>query len=178
MQRDLRKEYRALLRDPRWLDFSCEVIEQKGACGWCGSDQTLQVHHLVYYERRLPWEYDLHEVGVLCRECHQTLHEVADECWVKMLRLDLDQLELLSKAISVIGNGTRGAITEKTVTLLRDVNTRRNQASSRRLLPTEWTDRAADYATNHGMGTMGGSQFHEGGSQTCDQSIASEDIPT
>lgn len=69
--------YREKLRDPRWqrkrlemlsaAEFSCE------SC--CDSTTTLHVHHRRYIKGRDPWEYERHELSVLCEACHATEHE-------------------------------------------------------------------------------------------------------
>lgn len=44
-------------------------------CGISGRAGTLAVHHPFYEPHRCKWEYELHEVMVLCHGCHERLHE-------------------------------------------------------------------------------------------------------
>lgn len=97
--RDIRRHYKSLLGREEWREFSRQTIDVcDGLCWACGSDDNLQVHHLVYRDV-LPWEYMANEVRVLCRECHESLHQVADLIWVAALRFEPHMLEILLKRI-------------------------------------------------------------------------------
>jgi len=49
-------------------------------CENCGSkEDTLHVHHRIYHKGREPWEYEDHELDVLCEHCHQDAHAILDE---------------------------------------------------------------------------------------------------
>ena len=74
-------EYSAKLADPRWIEFRDWVQSRKGDdCEHCGCRaERPHVHHRGYQPNREPWEYELHEVALLCRDCHDTLHAVIDE---------------------------------------------------------------------------------------------------
>lgn len=96
----IRREYLRLLDDPHWEDFTSEVADfYHNACWCCGSTDSLHVHHLVYYEGRLPWEYEVSEVRLLCAVCHAAIHAVADVIWVQCLRFQPHELELILKMI-------------------------------------------------------------------------------
>lgn len=120
MAREIRRDYQKLLKDPRWLDFAFEVIEEKGPCAWCGSEDQLQVHHLVYYQNTLPWEYSFEDVEVLCSECHTRIHVIVDECWVQMLKLNETQLELLLKTIKEVRTGETADVTRNLIGFFRN----------------------------------------------------------
>jgi len=54
------------------------VIESDGfKCTVCGRGQdeaVLQVHHKVYHEGKLPWQYGTKHLTTLCKECHAAEH--------------------------------------------------------------------------------------------------------
>jgi len=96
---DIRRRYRDDLHDPRWLEFRDAIVAERGICWCCGTDRSLQVHHLVYYRNRRAWEYYDHEVRVLCEECHEAVHQVANLIWVSCLKFEPHVLELILKAL-------------------------------------------------------------------------------
>lgn len=72
--------YREKLLDPRWQRVR---LEKLGAvdftCQQCyGTEETLHVHHKRYVKGREPWEYQGHELVVLCKYCHEQAHEEKD----------------------------------------------------------------------------------------------------
>lgn len=70
--------YDELLKTPEWFAYREVVFEARGCCcEHCGNSHNshdLHVHHCGYDFERKPWEYGVHEVKVLCRDCHKTLH--------------------------------------------------------------------------------------------------------
>lgn len=60
-----------------WKSFAKQQYALHGyACTLCKRGNTqLNVHHWAYDSNRDPWDYRDDEVTVLCRDCHQTLHE-------------------------------------------------------------------------------------------------------
>lgn len=82
---DLREEYAILLKCEEWKRFVKKVHEQyKNQCQKCHKKERLEVHHPKYYHKhnyrdipaKLPWEYDINEVMLLCHECHEKEHKV------------------------------------------------------------------------------------------------------
>jgi hypothetical protein len=73
-----KKEYRDLLRDPRWQRKRLEVmLRDDFTCVKCGDKTTeLQIDHLFYTKGALPWEYPLNALQTLCRNCHETKSEM------------------------------------------------------------------------------------------------------
>jgi hypothetical protein len=71
-----RQAFFAHYKDPRWRRFSNEVREfYANVCSHCrASDKATQVHHWKYYPGRMPWEYDMGEVTLLCAGCHDQAH--------------------------------------------------------------------------------------------------------
>ena len=72
--------YSDLLRSPMWQKKRLEVMQAKGfACEICGNtEQMLHVHHKEYFKGNEPWEYDNKQLVVLCKHCHENLHETLD----------------------------------------------------------------------------------------------------
>ncbi len=63
-----------------WKEFRDNVIESDGyKCTICGRDSTevtLQVHHKIYIEDKLPWEYGLENCETMCKGCHAAEHGI------------------------------------------------------------------------------------------------------
>lgn len=72
-----RKEYyNRLLEDKRWKEFRLKVMSERGNKGeCCGGTHILQIHHTFYISGKMPWEYDVNDMRVLCRMCHQKVHK-------------------------------------------------------------------------------------------------------
>jgi hypothetical protein len=65
--------YAEKLKDPRWQKKRLKVLERDGwACRGCfDSENTLVVHHLVYFKDKEPWDYPDVLLLTLCQECHE-----------------------------------------------------------------------------------------------------------
>jgi hypothetical protein len=93
----MKKSYGELLRDPRWqrkrlealnaADFACEQCEDKTS--------TLNVHHKLYRKGAMPWDYESHELKVLCETCHKAEHMIRDELAEVMSQMDSGQIDRL-----------------------------------------------------------------------------------
>ena len=72
-----RKEYyKHLLEDKRWKEFRLKVMSERGnRCECCGGTHILQIHHTFYISGKMPWEYDIKDMRVLCIMCHQKIHK-------------------------------------------------------------------------------------------------------
>lgn len=69
--------YEEQLKDKRWEAFRKFVFVVRGKkCEMCGGTHILQVHHPKYKRGRLAWEYTCNEVQVLCKECHEKIHNI------------------------------------------------------------------------------------------------------
>lgn len=76
-KRKRQKYYEQLLKDERWKLFRLKVMSERGcSCEYCGSTETIQIHHTKYVKGRLPWEYEINDMRVLCRICHQRIHHL------------------------------------------------------------------------------------------------------
>ena len=88
---DLMKTYSEKLKDPRWQKFRQMAFREYGvACTTCGCEdrpgsEFNHVHHKRYISGREPWEYDIKDVTVLCRECHEEIH-ACETKWRDMIR--------------------------------------------------------------------------------------------
>ena len=73
-----RKEYyNRLLEDKRWKEFRLKVMSERGSiCECCGGTGVLQIHHTFYISGKMPWEYDIKDMRVLCKKCHQRIHNI------------------------------------------------------------------------------------------------------
>lgn len=73
-----RKEYyNRLLDDKRWKEFRLKVMSERGnKCEYCGGTDILQIHHTFYIRGKMPWEYEINDMRVLCKKCHQRIHNI------------------------------------------------------------------------------------------------------
>lgn len=78
IERRKRKEYyNRLLEDKRWKEFRLKVLSERGnKCECCGGTDVLQIHHTFYIRGKMPWEYDIKDMRVLCKKCHQRIHNI------------------------------------------------------------------------------------------------------
>lgn len=69
--------YSEQLKSPHWQRKRLEVLNAADwTCSCCGGKETtLHVHHRHYVKGRMAWEYEEHELAVLCEPCHAEEHE-------------------------------------------------------------------------------------------------------
>ena len=69
------------LQDPHWQKKRLEAMEAANfACASCGDTTTmLHVHHKQYFKGREPWEYEVGQLEVLCKDCHAITHTEEDQ---------------------------------------------------------------------------------------------------
>lgn len=69
------KEYKELLKDPRWQKMKALVmIRDNFTCQHCGAtDKTLHVHHFNY-DAPTPWDVPDQYLITLCEDCHNAWH--------------------------------------------------------------------------------------------------------
>jgi len=62
---------------PKWQKRRLEILKKNGfKCNFCNSEEKqLHVHHIVYQHKRKIWEYEDHQLLVLCNDCHKKLHK-------------------------------------------------------------------------------------------------------
>lgn len=79
-QEETMTNYSQLLKDPRWQKVRLKKLEAaEWRCEKCMDSETmLSVHHKRYVKGRKPWEYEEHELVVLCQPCHEEEHAAKD----------------------------------------------------------------------------------------------------
>lgn len=95
-----KSEYAQKLLDPRWQKLRLEAQEAAGwkcAACWSGLEdgKTLHVHHRQYFKGREPWEYEVAQLEVLCKDCHSEHHQ------------EIDALALVASYAPMDGPGNR-----------------------------------------------------------------------
>lgn len=68
--------YGEQLKDPKWQRVRLKKLEAaEWRCQHCYDTETmLSVHHKRYVKGRMAWEYNDHELVVLCQPCHELEH--------------------------------------------------------------------------------------------------------
>jgi len=76
-----KQSYQTKLLDPRWQRKRLEALQKaEFACEMCyDAESTLHVHHKQYLKGREPWEYEVDQLGVLCKDCHEQMHNEEDK---------------------------------------------------------------------------------------------------
>jgi len=66
-------DYIGKLKDPRWQKKRLEILNRdKWACTRCkNTEETLVVHHMVYFDNLQPWEYPDDLLLTFCESCHE-----------------------------------------------------------------------------------------------------------
>ena len=73
--------YEELLRTPQWYNKRNSILSRDNyMCKWCGSTDTLQVHHRYYLKcpsglKIYPWDYPDEALMTLCNNCHIKAHK-------------------------------------------------------------------------------------------------------
>ena len=69
------KEYKDLLKDPRWQKKRLEILERdEWKCQYCGDDEnTLHVHHKRYNKSGNPWDVSSDDLITICENCHNII---------------------------------------------------------------------------------------------------------
>lgn len=68
-------EYKKQLREDKWMKKRKRILRRDNfKCVLCGSDYNLQVHHTVYKEGKMAWEYSNLSLVTLCDDCHKKVH--------------------------------------------------------------------------------------------------------
>ena len=85
---DNRKNYRELLKDPKWIRKRNRILSRdNNTCQFCGAqDRYMHVHHKYYEEGKKPWEYEDDALVTLCNKCHNTVTEDSRDLYDTFLR--------------------------------------------------------------------------------------------
>lgn len=71
------RTYQELLLTEQWKRRRKEILEiDCYQCEICKSNKELNVHHTIYIENRLPWNYSDNQLMTLCANCHEREHEI------------------------------------------------------------------------------------------------------
>lgn len=89
--------YPAKLNDPRFVKLSSDIMKRDGGrCFNCGSEDFLQVRHVVHRGRD-PWAYPPELYHVICRKCHDrrgdVLQKLFDAVKVHFRKTKIDKLD-------------------------------------------------------------------------------------
>ena len=95
------KKYTENLNTKEWREKKRFILKRDNyTCTKCKSKSTLlHVHHKLYIENRLPWEYEDKHLTSLCETCHSWLHgnqtvKVLNEEKTKILRKEQFKKEI------------------------------------------------------------------------------------
>lgn len=66
--------YQDFLQHPYWKNVRNKIIERDKCCRTCGSIVFLEVHHITYENRANELNH-LEDLTLLCRDCHQLIHD-------------------------------------------------------------------------------------------------------
>lgn len=99
------KSYSDLLKDPRWQKKRDEIISRDGHhCRFCGEDNNLHVHHILYEDNTDPWDYDESYLITVCEFCHNRIHSQMQENSHLKERCRFIEDDLVYKTIKYITN--------------------------------------------------------------------------
>lgn len=103
MPQSRREEYREKLRDPRWQKKRLEIFERDGwECQICkDTTNTLNVHHLGYFDNTDPWDYEQFFFMTLCESCHEAETQ-AKQAVKDMISMILNSSPWLSKDLAAL----------------------------------------------------------------------------
>ena len=80
IRKQMSLEYNHLLKDKRWWRKRFEIMQRDNwKCSICGADyetSELNVHHKIYHQGLMPWEYNDEDLITLCSECHKKEHNI------------------------------------------------------------------------------------------------------
>jgi Topoisomerase DNA binding C4 zinc finger/HNH endonuclease len=75
--------YQSQLSHLEWKALRRQKISSvRAKCELCGKGGKLHVHHIQYFDGRMAWQYEFHELEVLCATCHAQKHG-ANACQFK-----------------------------------------------------------------------------------------------
>lgn len=70
------KTYAEKLKDPRWQQMRLKVMQYANfRCQVCGDKKRTQhVHHSYYVKGKMPWQYPIGSLILVCEQCHGVIH--------------------------------------------------------------------------------------------------------
>lgn len=67
--------YQQQLQTPQWTAKRLQIFKRdKYKCRICDSKEHIQVHHLLYINGKMCWQYSNSLLLTVCRECHTSIH--------------------------------------------------------------------------------------------------------
>ena len=79
--------YQQQLEDERWKKKRLKVLKRDGFnCIICHSNKNLNVHHLVYKEGKMAWEYPNELLITLCEDCHKKVHNTPSHKYYPIIK--------------------------------------------------------------------------------------------
>lgn len=107
--------YNKLLQHPLWQKKRLKIMERDlWECRSCNAtDKMLHVHHTKYIKDNEPWEYDDNYLITLCKDCHETHHDIKTKtkndvksksndmliCFDKYKNITMNDLTIIHKSI-------------------------------------------------------------------------------
>lgn len=71
------KNYKDQLKTNNWIMKRREILTRDNdKCINCNNNKYLQIHHLLYFNGFLAWEYENKYLVTLCKKCHETEHNL------------------------------------------------------------------------------------------------------
>jgi len=76
----MKKNYQAMLNDPRWQKKRLHIMERDNwTCRCCESQEnSLHVHHLYYIYGNAPWDYPDEKLITVCDKCHEWITSIGN----------------------------------------------------------------------------------------------------
>ena len=73
--------YNEQLKNPLWQKKRLEIMNRdEFQCKMCFSkENSLVVHHKVYYSKTKAWEYEDYLLITLCEKCHNLIHRIIND---------------------------------------------------------------------------------------------------
>ena len=100
--------YSDQLNHPRWKALRQIILERDNyKCQECNIySDNLHVHHKIYIENRMAWDYHTQLLITLCPECHKKLHARMTAIQERIGFMTKDQLYFAVDIINMLQLGT------------------------------------------------------------------------
>lgn len=71
--------YSVQLQNIKWKNKRAEILKRDGyKCRKCNCKSNLHIHHKIYVQGRMAWEYTNQFFITLCSDCHKKEHDKKD----------------------------------------------------------------------------------------------------
>ena len=104
----MKMNYSDQLKHPRWKEVQSLILERDNyKCQECGIEsKNLHVHHKIYIENRMAWDYHHLLLITLCPECHKKVHARMTAIQERIGFMTKDQLYFTVDIINMLQLGT------------------------------------------------------------------------